>query len=313
MLLCLLTIQNCSKTSSPSKTAKSFKAILDLKTWSEESGLKFNETKCKTQCLTRKLTSVTYNYELNNKILIQTECEQDLGVFLDKNLTWKRQVNKQSAKANKLLGYIRRSTMYIHNQEVRRTLYLALVRPHLGYATQPWAPQSIELIRHLERMQRRATKYILHLPFSTTMSYSTRLQTLNLLPVCYWHEFLDMVLFYKIINDLISVHPTIRPTIRSSRPTRSSTSKNPKFVVPKCKTVTHQRSYIIRTTRIWSHLVDELNLNTDSFSSFKSSLFKYYESSLYLCYNDDDPRSYKTICPACNSVRSLTTSLSCCM
>ena len=26
----------------------------------------------------------------------------------------------------------------------------------------------------------------------------------------------------------------------------------------------------------------ELNLNTDSFSSFKSSLFKYYESSLYL-------------------------------
>ena len=56
-----------------------------------------------------------------------------------------------------------------------------------------------------------------------------------------------------------------------------------------------------------------LNLNTDSFSSFKSPLFKYYESSLYLCYNVDDPRSYKTICPKCNSVRSLTTSLSCCM
>ena len=101
-----------------------------LETWSEESGLKFNETKCKTQCLTRKLTPVMYNYELNNEILIQTECEQDLGVFLDKNLTWKRQVYEQSAKTNKLLGYIRRSTMYIHSQEVRRTLYLALVRPH---------------------------------------------------------------------------------------------------------------------------------------------------------------------------------------
>ena len=122
-----------------------------------------------------------------------------------------------------------------------------------------------------------------------------------------------MVLFYEIIHDLIiSVHPTIGPTIHSSRPTRSFTSKNPKFVVPQCKTVTHQRSYIIRTTRIWNHLV-ELNLNTDSFSSFKSSLFKYYESSLYLCYNGDDPRSYKTICPKCNSVRSLTTSSSCCM
>ena len=86
------------------KLFKSIKSVQDneklqsdlrhLETWSEDSGLKFNETKCKTQCLTRKLTPVTYNYELNNKILIQTECEQDLGNFLDKNLTWKRQVNE---------------------------------------------------------------------------------------------------------------------------------------------------------------------------------------------------------------------------
>ena len=61
------------------------------------------------------------------------------------------------------------------------------------------------------------------------------------------------------------------------------------------------------------HLVDELNLNTDSFLSFKSSLLKYYESSLYSRYNVDNPRSYKTICPKCNSVRSLTTSSSCCI
>ena len=48
---------------------------------------------------------------------------------------------------------------------MRRTLYLALVRPQLGYATQVCAPQTIELTRHLERTQRRATKYklfILH-------------------------------------------------------------------------------------------------------------------------------------------------------
>ena len=37
--------------------------------------------------------------------------------------------------------------------------YLALVRSHFGYATQIWTPQSIELINHLERTQRRATRY----------------------------------------------------------------------------------------------------------------------------------------------------------
>jgi hypothetical protein len=28
-------------------------------------------------------------------------------------------------------------------------------------------------------------------------SYISRLQTLHLLPICYWHEYLDMVLFFK--------------------------------------------------------------------------------------------------------------------
>ena len=70
---------------------------------------------------------------------------------------------------------------------------------------------------------------------------------------------------------------------------------------------------MIQATRIWNHLVDELNLNTDSLSSFKSAMFNYYNSSLYSCYDVEDPRSYKTICPKCNSVRSLTASLLCCM
>ena len=66
-------------------------------------------------------------------------------------------------------------------------------------------------------------------------------------------------------------------------------------VVPKSKTIPYQRSFMIRATRIWNHLVDELNLNTDSLSSFKSVMFKYYISSLYSCYDVEDPRSYKTI------------------
>lgn len=284
-----------------------------LQTWSQESGLVFNETKCKTQRITRKKTPIVFNYKLKKENLEQTDCERDLGVLVENDLTWTRQVNEQSAKANKLLGYIRRSTMYIHNQEVRRTLYLALVRPHLGYATQVWAPQSIELIRNAERTQRRATKIILGLPFSCDVDYTTRLETLRLLPICYWHEYLDMVYFFKITHELVNIHPSLRPTTRTSRPTRSSTSNSPKYVVPKCRTVTFQRSYIIRATRVWNNLVDELKLDTDSLSSFKSIMFKYYISSLHTCYNVDDPRSYKTICPKCNCVRSLTTPISCCM
>jgi hypothetical protein len=35
--------------------------------------------------------------------------------------------------------------------------------------------------------------------------------------------------------------------------------------------------------------------------------------SLRTCYNVNDPRSYKTLCAKCNSVRSLSIPISCCM
>ena len=53
------------------------------------------------------------------------------------------------------------------------------MRPHIGYATQVWAPQFIELISKLESIQRRATKFILRLSFSTSINYRTRLQSLK--------------------------------------------------------------------------------------------------------------------------------------
>jgi hypothetical protein len=109
-------------------------------------------------------------------------------------------VNEQTAKANKILGYVRRNTLFIKNTAARRALYLALVRAHFGYATQVWSPQSVELKSKLERTERRATKSILNLPFSTAVDYKSRLRSLNLLLVSYWHEHLDLILFFKIID-----------------------------------------------------------------------------------------------------------------
>ena len=266
----------------------------NLRVWSSESGLSFNDKKCKAQHITRKFTPLTTTYKLSSN-LEQINSERDLGVWVQNNLTWNKQVYDQSAKANKLLGYIRRSTLYIHNTAVRRILYLALVRPHLGYATQIWSPQSVVLKQQIERTQRRATKFILELPFASTTDYTARLLTLSLLPICYWHEYLDMVLFYKIVNGLVNVKPSLIPTIRTSRPTRSSTSTATKFIIPKCKTTTHQRSLFIGTTRVWNILAEELKLETCGLSTFKSILYKYYMTSLRTSYDVDDPRSYKTI------------------
>ncbi len=282
----------------------------NLQVWSSESGLSFNDKKCKAQHITRKIAHLTTTYKLSSN-LEQIDTESDFGVWVQNNLTWNKQVHYQSEKANKLLGYISRST-YMHNTAVRRILYLALVRPHLGYATQIWSPQSVLLIQQIERTQRQATKFILELPFSSNTDYKTRLQTLSLLRICYWHEYLDLVLFYKIVNGLVKVKPLI-PTIRTTRQLRSSTNTATKFIKLKCKTTTHQRSFSIRTTRVWNLLAGELKLKTCGLLTFKSILSKYFMTSLITSYDVDDPRSYKTICLKYNCVRSLAYPISCCI
>ena len=121
---------------------------------------------------------------------------------------------------------MRRNTLFVKNTAARRALYLALVRSHFGYATQVWSPQSVELIKKLESTQRRATKYILNLLFSTAIDYKTSLQSLNLLPVSYWHEYLDLILFFKITHGLVTLNPNVSPAILVTRRTTRSTSSN---------------------------------------------------------------------------------------
>ena len=130
-----------------------------------------------------------------------------MGVWISKDLTWYKQVNEQSSRAHKLLGYLKENTRFILRTDVRGTLYPALVRPHLGYATQIWAPQSIELIVKLERVQRRTT-------YSSNISFKSRFQTLNLIPFCYWHELLDLTVFFKLTHGLVKVNSSVLLEVR---------------------------------------------------------------------------------------------------
>ena len=114
-----------------------------------------------------------------------------------------------------MLGYVRRSTLDIKTISVRRTLYLSLVRSQLCYGSQVWAPQTINLIKRIERVQRRATKYVLDLPFLCNVSYNQRLDILDLIPICCWQEFLEMVFYFQCINGITMINNELLPTIQN--------------------------------------------------------------------------------------------------
>ena len=100
---------------------------------------------------------------------------------------------------------------------------------------------SIDLIRKFEGVQRRATKYILDLPFICDQAYGDRLMNVNLLPISYWYEFLDMIFFFKVVTGTVRVSPSVLPQVLVTRTTRSNSNRNvtsPHFISRKCNTVT---------------------------------------------------------------------------
>ena len=61
-----------------------------------------------------------------------------------------------------------------------------------------WKPQYVKDIQMLERIQRRATKYILN---DYSMDYKSRLTSLHLLPISLWLDLHDLLFLVKCLQD----------------------------------------------------------------------------------------------------------------
>ena len=81
-----------------------------------------------------------------------TDAQKDLGILVCKDLKWNCHVLEAASKTNRMLGFIRRSTLEVKIQSTRKALYKALVMSNLSYSLQVWATQSVKLIEIIERV-----------------------------------------------------------------------------------------------------------------------------------------------------------------
>lgn len=120
--------------------------------------MSLNVSECKYMCVTRKHTTLNYQYSLKSSTLTQVDCYRYLGVTITDQLTWTAHITNLIKDAPNRLASSSDHTL--SPIPVRKLAYETFIRTKLEYASAIWNPHQTCLIDSLEAVQNRAVRFI---------------------------------------------------------------------------------------------------------------------------------------------------------
>lgn len=133
--------------------------INTLLCWCSRNGMLVNKSKCKVISFHRTHSPIVQDYLMEGFALERVQSINDLGVVLDRKLSFNEHVSTTIAKSYAMLGFLRRNASWFDDIHTLKILYCSLVRSVLEYAVPVWAPYFAVHQQRLESVQRRFVRF----------------------------------------------------------------------------------------------------------------------------------------------------------
>jgi hypothetical protein len=165
--------------------------------WLQLNALSLNIDKTNCMIFSSYKRSFTHpKIKINGKLLKFVENFNFLDITIDRYLKWNSHVDKISSKISKVLGILNHLKKYLPAQ-ILKTIYDALINPHLHYGLLCWGTQSNRILK----LQKKAVRIITYSKYNAHTSPLFKNLRVLTIPDLYEQKLLQF--YFRYANNLL--------------------------------------------------------------------------------------------------------------
>ena len=228
--------------------------------------------------LTHKKHIPNISIKINGQNLEQCDSYKYLGIYIDKNLSWKVHVEHVCKKLSKACGALAKTRHYV-NVNVLKNIYYALINSYIRYGLFAWGNASFETLKPIRALTNRALR-IMSFASIGRLDVQQIYEHFKILDVdnSFLLETGKFIYKYKhelIPSDIIASHFSRSHSTQTIPRYSLRSQTNDRSVVPfELLSSFAQKSIQNRMSVVWNVIPTEIH-NCESFSCFKAQYKNY--------------------------------------
>ena len=243
--------------------------------WCKLNNMYINANKTSTMILGSKYktnTSDAIHISIENDMLASTEHQKLLGIYLDQNLTYDKEVDEICKSVSKRITLLKLLSKYV-DQNSLKIYYQSYILPLFDYGCMVWGKTKKSNIDRLIKLQKRAARIILKADIMTSSKHM--FTVLNWLPFDKRVDYHTCIMVYKALNKqtpeyisqlLVKTSDTHSLNLRSN--------SNDDLRIPRSYTQYFDKSFSVCGPKLWNNLPADVKLSK-TLEIFKRKLKDY--------------------------------------